>query len=112
LARLQNVADPTHRIARRKARSLHHLEPAEDHRLARVLVGGAVRRKRLRRLLLAHLIRERADDDDGEGVEGDDDEGGEGIGRLGKAAVLRSAVRRRRLRRLVLARVLGERAAA
>jgi len=32
----------------------------DEHRLARLLIGGGVRRRRLRRLLLAHLLRSRA----------------------------------------------------
>jgi hypothetical protein len=76
-----------------------------DSRLARILVGGAVRRRRLRRLVLAHLIRARGaeDDDEGEGIE-DDEGGGDEDRKLLRFLVGRKAVRRRRVGRAAIAR--------
>ena len=65
-----------------------------------------MRRRRLRKLLLAKLLRERgAGDDEGEDIddEGDDDH------RLARLLVGRRMVRRAKLRRLVLAKLLRER---
>lgn len=78
----------------------------EDQRLARLLVGGAVRKRRLRRLVLAQMLRQRGDEDEDEGIE--DEEGGDEDRRLAQVLV-EGPRRRRRLRRLVLAHVLSER---
>src|SRR6516162_7203987 len=78
-----------------------------ERRLARLLVGGSmIRRRRLRALLLAHLFREgREEDEEGEGEEGGRDE----ERRLVRLMLAGGMVRRRRLRRLLLAHLLGER---
>ena len=34
----------------------------EEHRLARLLIGGRLRRRRLRRLLLAHLLHNKMEE--------------------------------------------------
>jgi hypothetical protein len=62
-------------------------------------------------MLLAHLIGERGEEDEGEGIE-DEDEGGDEDHRLARFLVGRRAVRGRRVRRAAVARGLGESAAA
>lgn len=90
--------------------------PSSEHKLARFLIAsGILRRRRLRRILLAHLLRER-----GEGVEpfvGGEEVGfgeGEEIGggddrRIVRQLVASGLLRKRRLRRILLARLLRER---
>jgi hypothetical protein len=84
----------------------------EERRLVRMLVGtGIARRRRLRRLLLAHVLRERMDESGGGGEEGE--EGEEGASseehRLARMLIGVGMVRRRRLRRLILAHLLRDR---
>jgi len=38
----------------------------EERRLVRMLIGGRIRRRRLRRLLLAHVLRNRMEERGGE----------------------------------------------
>src|SRR6516162_5518341 len=80
----------------------------EERRALRLLLGGrAVRRGRLRRLALAHVLRERDEDDDDEAD--DDGEGGGEERRRLRLLIGGRMLRRRRLRRLVLAHLLRER---
>jgi hypothetical protein len=80
-----------------------------EHRLARLVIGkSVVRRARLRRLLLAHLLREKHGEED-EGEEGTGEDGGHEDRRLVRLLIGRSVVRRARLRRLLLAHLLRER---
>src|SRR6516162_4467716 len=84
----------------------------EERRALRLLLGGrAVRRGRLRRLALAHLLREGGEDgDEADDDEADDDgEGGGEERRLLRLLIGGRMLRRRRLRRLVLAHLLRER---
>ena len=78
----------------------------EERRALRLLLGGrAVRRGRLRRLALAHLLREGGED----GEEADDD--GEGDGeerRLLRLLLGGRMLRRRRTRRMGLASLLRD----
>jgi hypothetical protein len=87
----------------------------EEHRLARLLVGSRMlRRPRLRRLLVAHLLRERSEADD-EGEEGEEYEGEEGVEKERKLARLligSRILRRSRVRRALLAHLVRERAEA
>ena len=84
----------------------------DEGRLVRMLVGGkALQRRRLRRLVLAHLLRERgeSEDDDeglGEDVAGEDDH------RLAKLLLAGGIVRRKRIRRALLAHLIQERRAS
>ena len=73
----------------------------EDQRLARLLVGGAVRKRRLRRLVLAQMLRQRGDEDEDEGIEDDDDDR-----QLVRFLVGQKAMRRGRARRMAGAREL------
>jgi len=87
----------------------------DDRSVARLLIGSRMlRRRRVRRVLLAHLIKQRGDVEDVEG-EGDsdedfeDDEGGEGGGdrKFAKLVIGSRILRRRRVRRAVLAKLLN-----
>src|SRR4030095_4056180 len=82
----------------------------DDEDLAKILAGGKmVRGKRLRRLLIARLLRDRGDDE-GDTVEDIDEEGGgDEDHRLARLLVGRGA-RRRRLRRLLVAGLIRNRA--
>lgn len=82
----------------------------EDRQLVRLLIaGGIMRGRRIRRLLLAHLLRNRAeerdedDDIDGGTLEDDEDR------RLARLLIAAGGLRRRRMRRLLLAHLLSER---
>ena len=81
----------------------------EERRAIRLLLGGrTLRRRKLRRLALAHLLNEG-----GEGAEDDEmeeDEGGEEQ-RAIRMLLGGRTLRRRKLRRLALAHLLRERAA-
>jgi hypothetical protein len=85
----------------------------DERQIVRLLVGGRMlRRRRLRKLVLAHLLRERGE----EGYEGDEGEDEEGEGGGDERQIVRLLVggrmlRRRKLRRLALAHILRERAA-
>jgi hypothetical protein len=72
-----------------------------------------LRRRRIRRALLAHLLRERREEED----EDEDEDEGEGEGEGGERRMLRLLVgsrllRRRRMRRALLAHLVREREAA
>jgi hypothetical protein len=81
------------------------------------LIGSRIlRRRRIRRAVLLHLLRERRegedeDEDEDEG-EGDEDEGGGGERRLLRLLVGSRLLRRRRMRRALLAHLAREREAA
>jgi hypothetical protein len=87
----------------------------EDRNIVRLLIGSRMlRRRRLRNLLLAHLLREKgeAEDegeeyDEGAGEEGEEDDRG-----IVKLLVASRMLRRRRFRKLVLAHLLREKDAA
>ncbi len=81
-----------------------------------LVVGRLQRHRQLRRLLLAHLVKQRMEggaEDDDEGIEGeeDDDEGGERARaqKLVKLLVVGRMARQRQLRRLLLAHFLKQR---
>jgi hypothetical protein len=70
----------------------------------RLLIGSRMlRRRRIRTLLMAHLLRERQERDDEDG-----DEGGSEDHRLARLLIRGRIARRRRLRRLLLAKLLKE----
>lgn len=69
--------------------------------------GSALRRRRMRRLLLAHLVREKRENvSDGPGEDGE--EASEEERRILKLLIARGVLRRQRLRRLLLAHLLRE----
>ena len=85
----------------------------DDRTLVRAIVGSRVlKRRRLRRLLMAHIIRER--NEAGEGAEEDyedadedtDEEEGVDDRRLGKLLLASRMLRRRRVRRALLAHAI------
>lgn len=86
----------------------------DDHELARLLVGNRMlRRHRVRRALLAHLIRQRGatdeETDDGE----EEFEGEDGGERKFVRMVIGSRIlRKRRVRRALIAKLLSERSDA
>src|SRR5215469_484981 len=80
----------------------------EERRLLRALIGGdMLRLRRMRRLMLSHLLRD--------GVEGDEEdeeeaeESGDEDRRLFRLLVATGILRRRGLRRLLVAHLRGER---
>ena len=83
----------------------------EDREVLRMLLGGrGLRRRKLRRLLLAHLIREGREGDEVGEEEGEEEGGGEER-QLVRLLLGGRMLRRRKLRRLALAHILQERAA-
>lgn len=92
----------------------------DDRELARLLIGSRMlRRRRVRRALLAHLIKQRseADEDvdagDGEGEGTDEiDEASTGERKFVRMVVGSKLLRRRRVRRALLAHLMKERAEA
>jgi hypothetical protein len=82
--------------------------------IARLLVsGGLLRRRRVRRLLLARLLseaREAGEEPEFEGEEFEAEEGG-GVSDRGivKFLIASGVLRRRRMRKMILAHLLGER---
>jgi hypothetical protein len=105
--------------------SLKELDEAEDSavggdggrnsagRVVRLLVGGRIaKNRRLRRLLLAHLLKERMEDGEQDAEDIDSDEGDENTERerkLVKLLVAGGLARHRQLRRMLLAHLLKER---
>src|SRR6516225_853021 len=82
-----------------------------EHQLARLLMGKRViRRARARRMLLAHLLRERGEGGEEED-EGEDEygEGGGGEHQLARLLMGKRAMRRGRARRMLVAHLLRER---
>jgi len=92
----------------------------EEHRLLKLLIArGLLRRARIRRLLLAHLVREKRGatdefEDEGEEVDDDVDEGEEGGDhrKFLRLIVGSGILRRRRIRNVLIAKLLKERAEA
>lgn len=87
----------------------------KDARIARLLIGSRLlRRARLRKLLLAHLLRERDEAEDDDEISDDDSsESGEGKERqIAKLLIASGALRRRRTRRMILAHLMRERGEA
>ncbi len=103
--------------------SLKELDDAEDSavggggdsksRVVRLLVGGRMgKNRRLRRLLLAHLLKERMEGGEQDDEDIDSDEGEENTDRerkLVKLLVVGRLQRHRQLRRLLLAHFLKQR---
>jgi len=83
-----------------------------EHKLARVLIAsGILRRRRVRRAVLAHLLRERseAEDEGDEGEEGfGEEEGGSGEHKLARLLIASGILRKRRVRRVLLGHLLRE----
>src|SRR5262245_29850378 len=78
---------------------------SEESRAIRALFGGRIMRKRrMRRLLLTHLLRQG---DESEDDEFEDEEGGDERETL-RALIGGRAIRRNKLRRLALAHLLRE----
>ena len=76
-----------------------------EKEIVKLLIGSRMlRRRRIRNLLLAHLLREGRERDDD-----DEDEGGGEEHRLARLLIAGGMLRRRRVRRLLLARLLKER---
>ena len=74
----------------------------DEKQIVRLLIGSRMlRRRRIRNLLLAHLLREGREREDEDG-----DEGGSEERRLVRLLVAGGAIRRRRVRRLLLALLL------
>jgi hypothetical protein len=84
----------------------------DERKLARLLIGSnIVRRRRLRALMLAHVLREKREAaEEDEGVSGEEGEESEGVSehRLAKLLIGSGIARRRRLRALMLAHLLKE----
>jgi len=88
-------------------------EGERDHRLLRLLIGSRMlRRGRARRMLLAHLLREKGESEEESGDS--DDEIGEDEGdddhRLLRALIASRVLRHRRARRMLLAHLLRKKA--
>jgi len=83
----------------------------DEQNIVRLLVGSRMlRRRRIRNLLLAHILRERSTGDDEEGDVTDDEGGSEGgDGQLMKVLIGSRLLRRRRARRMLLAHLLRSR---
>ncbi len=82
---------------------------SSNEEIARVVIGsGMLRRRRLRHLVLAHLLRERAEGQ--EDVEADDDGEGAGDQEQGTLRLLLASrmFRRPKLRRMLLAHLIRE----
>ena len=78
----------------------------DERKLARLIIGSRIlRRRRVRNLLLAHLLREGREGGD------KDEEGGGEDHRLLRLLVAGGLLRRRRMRRLLLARLIRHRRA-
>jgi hypothetical protein len=83
----------------------------DERKLARLIIGSRIlRRRRMRNLLLAHLLREGREGDD-QDEEGGGEEGGGEDRRVLRLLVAGGLLRRRRMRRLLLARLLRQRRA-
>ena len=83
-----------------------------EHKLARLLIAsGILRRRRVRRAILAHLLRDRgeAEDEGEEGEEGfGEEEGGNGEHKLARLLIASRILRKRRVRRALLGHLLRE----
>src|SRR5947208_3271165 len=99
-----------------KETAIHEPETqGEDREVLRMLLGGrGLRRRRLRRLVLANLLREgregeEVSEDESEG-EGEEEGGGEER-QIVRLLLGGRMLRRRKLRRIALAQLLQDRAA-
>ena len=83
----------------------------DDNRLVRAVIGSRIlRRRRARKLVLAHLLRERASGEEGEVDDWMGEDEGEDDNRLVKALIASRVLRRRRARKLLLAAIARHRA--
>ncbi len=85
-------------------------EGFSDRRLVKVLLASRLlRKRRLRRLMLAHLLRERSESEEGdeEGESGEEAEGGDER-KLARLLVASRILRRRRVRQALLMHVLRQ----
>jgi hypothetical protein len=90
--------------------------PSSERKIARFLiVSGILRRRRVRQMVLAHLLRERREggeaefgEHEHEGFEAEEEGGGEDR-RIIRQLVATGVLRKRRIRRMLLARLLRER---
>jgi hypothetical protein len=88
--------------------------PSSERKIARFLIAsGILRRRRVRQMVLAHLLRERreggeAEFGEHEGFEAEEEGGGEDR-RIIRQLVATGVLRKRRIRRMLLARLLRER---
>jgi len=86
-----------------------------ERRLIKLLIGSRMlKRRRLRRMLIAHLLREKAEsgeEDEGEEAEGEES-GQDGEHRLLKLLIASRWLRRRRVRRALIAHLVRERSGA
>jgi hypothetical protein len=83
----------------------------DDNRLVRAVIGSRIlRRRRARKLVLAHLLRERATGSEEEEDEWTGEDAGDDDNRLVKALIASRLFRRRRARRLILAAIARQRA--
>ena len=85
----------------------------KERKLVRLLIASRMlQRRRVRRALVAHLLRERGEaEDEDEEVEGEEDIGGENGGErdIGRLLVGGRMLKRRRARRALMAHLLRER---
>lgn len=85
----------------------------KDRQLARLLIAsGVLRRRRSRRMILGHLMREHGEAEGGEDEDSDDEfaEGGEDRDKqMAKLLIATGMLRRRRTRRMILAHIARER---
>ena len=85
-----------------------------DRKLVRFLIAsGILRRRRIRQMVLAHLLRERGEGGEREfgayeGFEGEEEGGGDDR-RIVRQLIASGMLRKRRIRRMLLARLLRER---
>ena len=95
-----------------KESAIHEPETeGEDREVLRVLLGGrGLRRRKLRRLALAQLLREGNEPEEIEEEEGEEEGGGEER-QIVRLLLGGRMLRRRKLRRIALAELLQERAA-
>jgi len=77
----------------------------EERRVMKALIGRRMlRRRHVRRAILAQLLRDRGESEEDEGDEDEDSDADEG--RVLKALIASRILRRRRLRRMLLAHLL------
>lgn len=83
-----------------------------ERKLARLLIGSRIlRRGRVRRMLLAHLLSEKRDEAGEEEDEGEDEYGEEGSGderKLARLLIASRILRRQRVRHMLLAHLVRE----
>jgi hypothetical protein len=83
----------------------------DDRELVRALIASKMlRRRKVRRALLAHLLRSKAESmsEGDEGEEDYSDEGGREDRELLRAVIASKMLRRRRVRKALLTHLLGE----